>query len=414
MRIFKDESELEVWKEDKTGRYALLKTFPICRWSGELGPKVKEGDRQAPEGFYSITPALMNPNSNYYLAINTGFPNAYDRANGRTGGFLMIHGDCSSRGCYAMTDEQIAEIYALARESFFGGQRAFQIQAYPFHMTPMNMARHRNSPHMAFWKMLKRGYDHFAVTRLEPKIDVCERHYVFDAETSAKFSPSDRCPAYRVPQDIAAAVRDKERRDNLQIAELTNRGVPTAPIRTGTDGGMNETYLAAVKQYGGPGTVIRTAAGTIPAHVNPPGKPAQEQTGSIFSFGSSGSKPATAPHSSVQVASAGSGGQGISGLGSFISGLFGSKEDQAPARTAEAPSPKPKAAPTRHTRSAHAGAIRPKSETAHAKPAAAPPAREANAEPPPKPAADANPSLLHGAAPTVPANAFENRFGAWR
>ena len=146
----------------------------------------------------------MNPNSNYYLAINTGFPNAYDRANGRTGDFLMIHGDCSSRGCYAMTDEQIAEIYALARESFFGGQKAFQIQAYPFRMTPTNMARHRNSPHMAFWRMLKQGYDHFEVTRREPKVDVCDRHYVFDAESNSKFSAADHCPAYRVPEQIAS------------------------------------------------------------------------------------------------------------------------------------------------------------------------------------------------------------------
>ena len=182
VRIFKQESELEVWKEDKTGRFALLKTYPICRWSGDLGPKIKQGDRQAPEGFYTITPGLMNPNSNYYLAINTGFPNAYDRANGRTGAFLMIHGDCSSAGCYAMTDEQVAEIYALARESFFGGQKSFQIQAYPFKMTPLNMAKHRNSPNMAFWKMLKEGYDHFEVTRHEPKVDVCEKRYVFDAE----------------------------------------------------------------------------------------------------------------------------------------------------------------------------------------------------------------------------------------
>ncbi len=276
VRIFKEEAELEVWKEDKTGRLALLKTYPICRWSGELGPKVKEGDRQAPEGFYMITPGLMNPNSNFYLAINMGFPNAYDKSHGRSGGFLMIHGDCSSRGCYAMTDEQIAEIYALARESFFGGQRAFQIQAYPFRMTPLNMAKHRNSPHMAFWKMLKQGYDHFEVTRLEPQIDVCERRYVFNAESNGKFSPADRCPAYRVPQDIAEAVRDKQRRDDVQIAELSNRGVPTAPIRTGTDGGMNQTYLSAVKQYGGPGATIRTAAGTIPAHVNPPGPPVAE------------------------------------------------------------------------------------------------------------------------------------------
>ena len=126
-----------------------------------LGPKFQQGDRQAPEGFYTITPDLMNPNSSAYLAINTGFPNAYDQANGRTGQFLMIHGDCSSAGCYAMTDEQIAGIYTLAREAFFGGQRSFQVQAYPFRMTPLNMARNRNSPHMAFWRMLKQGYDHF-------------------------------------------------------------------------------------------------------------------------------------------------------------------------------------------------------------------------------------------------------------
>ena len=167
VRLFKEESELEVWKEDTTGTYQLLKVYPICRWSGELGPKKVEGDRQAPEGFYSITPGLMNPNSSYFLAINIGFPNAYDKANGYSGGFLMIHGDCSSRGCYAMTDEQIGEIYSLAREAFLGGQKEFQIQAYPFRLTPANLARHRTNPNMPFWTMLKEGNDHFEVTRSE-------------------------------------------------------------------------------------------------------------------------------------------------------------------------------------------------------------------------------------------------------
>ncbi|MGB8138169.1 MAG: murein L,D-transpeptidase family protein, partial [Pseudolabrys sp.] len=180
-RIFKEEAEMEVWKKTRDGEYALLKTYPICKWSGDLGPKKKVGDRQAPEGFYTITPGQMNPNSNYYLAFNTGFPNAYDRAWGYTGSDLMVHGDCSSRGCYAMTDEQIQEIYALARESFFGGQKAFQLQAYPFRMTAMNMAKHRNNPNMPFWKMIKEGYDHFEVTRAEPKVDFCEKKYVFDA-----------------------------------------------------------------------------------------------------------------------------------------------------------------------------------------------------------------------------------------
>ena len=135
IRIFKEESELELWKADRSGRFALLRTYPICRWSGNLGPKFQEGDRQAPEGFYSITRDLMNPRSNYHLAINLGFPNAYDRANGRSGSFVMIHGDCASVGCYAVTDEQITEIYSLAREAFFAGHRSFQVQAYPFRMT---------------------------------------------------------------------------------------------------------------------------------------------------------------------------------------------------------------------------------------------------------------------------------------
>ena len=250
VRMFKEESELEVWKEDKTGRFALLRTYPICRWSGELGPKIKQGDRQAPEGFYTITPSLMNPNSNYYLAINTGFPNAYDRANDRTGQFLMIHGDCSSAGCYAMTDEQIAEIYALARESFFGGQKSFQIQAYPFRMTPLNMAKHRNSPHVAFWKMLKQGYDHFEVTRAEPKVDVCEKHYVFDAETRAKFSPAEKCPAYRVPEQIASLVRDKQSQQPgaqrvIPITRLLQESLPFRGIRA-FERGVKESFDARV------------------------------------------------------------------------------------------------------------------------------------------------------------------------
>jgi murein L,D-transpeptidase YafK len=195
VRIFKEEAELEVWKKNQDGEFALLKTYPICRWSGDLGPKKREGDRQAPEGFYTITRAQMNPNSNYYLAFNTGYPNAYDRAWGHTGSELMVHGDCSSRGCYAMTDEQIQEIYALARDAFFGGQREFQFEAFPFRMTALNMARHRNNPNFAFWKMLKEGYDDFEATHQEPKVAVCEKRYVFDAaapEGSTRRSPT-RC-----------------------------------------------------------------------------------------------------------------------------------------------------------------------------------------------------------------------------
>jgi len=124
VRLFKEEAELEVWKQNREGKFALLKTYPICRWSGELGPKIKEGDRQAPEGFYNINPGQMNPNSQYYLSFDLGYPNAYDRAYGRTGSQLMVHGDCSSRGCYSMTDEQILRIspsIGTIRTSHSGG-----------------------------------------------------------------------------------------------------------------------------------------------------------------------------------------------------------------------------------------------------------------------------------------------------
>src|SRR6516164_8536606 len=237
VRIFKEESELEIWKKDASGRFALLRTYPICRWSGALGPKIKTGDRQAPEGFYTITPGLMNPNSSQYLAINTGFPNAYDRANGRTGSFLMIHGGCSSAGCYAMTDEQIVEIYALAREAFSGGQKSLQLQAYPFRMTPFNMARHRNSPHMAFWRMIKQGYDQFEVTHLEPRVDVCDKRYAFGAESTENFSPAGPCPAYEVPDAVTAAVVQKQSQDDFDTTQLIIRGIATVPITIGQDGG---------------------------------------------------------------------------------------------------------------------------------------------------------------------------------
>jgi murein L,D-transpeptidase YafK len=194
IRIFKQTSELEVWKQSSAGGFKLLKTYEICSYSGDLGPKVKEGDRQSPEGFYNITPGLMNPNSNYYLAFNTGFPNKFDRSYGRTGSDLMVHGDCSSRGCYAMTDEGIAEIYALARETFKGGNASFQLQIFPFRMTAENLAKNAKSPNMSFWKNIKAGYDRFEIARTPPTWDVCNRQYVFDVPSGSSLDANAACP----------------------------------------------------------------------------------------------------------------------------------------------------------------------------------------------------------------------------
>jgi len=195
IRIFKEESTLEVWKQKRNGQYDLIASYDICKWSGKLGPKFMEGDRQAPEGFYTVSPAQMNPRSHYYLSFDIGFPNAYDRVNGRTGRHLMVHGACSSSGCYSMSDKNMAQIYAFGRDSFIGGQREFQIEAFPFRMTATNMARYRKDSNYKFWTMLKQGYDQFEITKRPPKVDVCDKHYVFNIKTTTPLSPAGACPA---------------------------------------------------------------------------------------------------------------------------------------------------------------------------------------------------------------------------
>ena len=244
VRVFKKDSVLEVWKQTRRGNYALLKSFPICRWSGQLGPKRREGDRQAPEGFYSVGPRQMNPNSQFHLSFDIGYPNAFDRAHGGTGAYLMVHGQCTSSGCYAMTDAQIEEIYALAREAFAGGQRAFQFQAFPFRMTAENLARHRTDPNIGFWRQLKEGADHFEATGEEPRVTVADGRYAFSAGDAQK-------------QALVAARRVSE---DERIAKLVEDGA--ASVRTTySDGGMNAIFTAlALKKEPKLGVVSRPEA----------------------------------------------------------------------------------------------------------------------------------------------------------
>jgi murein L,D-transpeptidase YafK len=206
LRIFKEEGALEVWKANTANRFEKLREYKICAWSGKLGPKVKEGDRQAPEGYYPLAPGQLNPNSSYYLAINTGFPNQFDRANGRFGTNLMIHGACSSSGCYSMTDEQMQEIFALARDAFKGGQTTIQLQALPFRMTAENMARHSKSPNFEFWKNLKEGYDQFEITKRPPEFAICEKKYVFNKSVAGRMNPTGQCPAMSTPPAMEMAL----------------------------------------------------------------------------------------------------------------------------------------------------------------------------------------------------------------
>ena len=226
VRSFKKEAELEIWKKARSGRYVLLKTFPICRWSGQLGPKRRQGDRQAPEGFYTVASRQMNPNSAYYLSFDVGYPNAYDRAHGGTGSALMVHGTCSSAGCFAMTDAQVGEIYALAREALAGGQAAFQFQAFPFRMTAQNLARHRSDPNIDFWRQLKEGADRFEATSEEPAVSVAGGRYTF--------------AAYKDPTREALAVARRSS-EEATIAALVSDGA--AAVRTTyADGGQHPAF----------------------------------------------------------------------------------------------------------------------------------------------------------------------------
>jgi murein L,D-transpeptidase YafK len=427
VRLFKQEAELEVWKQDRSGRFALLKTYPICRWSGDLGPKVREGDRQAPEGFYSISPGQMNPQSAYYLSFNTGFPNAFDRSLGRTGSELMVHGDCSSRGCYAMTDEQIAEIYSLGRESFFGGQRAFQFQAYPFKMTPVNMAKHRNNPNMPFWKMIKEGYDHFEVTRQEPKVDFCEKKYVFDAvkppdaKREPVFDASAKCPAYVIPEEVADAVREKQQEDQAETAKLIARGTPVARINTGIDGGMNRVFAAKLPDGNtglsepaeGLTLALSRAPGTIPPTVNPPHGPVSSPDEPLMA--------SMAPAPATRVASAAPAAGQSDGFFSSLArkvGLGGTADATATTQPAPVPA-KPKVTeakrssepPPRPEASIPKTSAPKSSDTkqAAARPALKPSVSDTPTAAAPPPAKD---NLVAGSQPIVSSNSFDSRFSA--
>ncbi len=211
MRIFKREFELEIWKL-KNGRYELFETYPICRWSGKLGPKLATGDHQAPEGFYSVTKSALNPNSRWHRSFNLGFPNAFDRAHGRTGSFLMVHGGCGSVGCYAMTNRVIDEIWRIVTRAFDGGQPRFQVQVFPFRMTQANLAAARGSPWAAYWDNLKVGHDLFEAERLPPVVGVCGKTYAFNsgraaADTTGPVSGACRPDAVRKGEESSALKR---------------------------------------------------------------------------------------------------------------------------------------------------------------------------------------------------------------
>jgi murein L,D-transpeptidase YafK len=195
LRIFKLDSELELWVE-KDGRFVRFATYPICLWSGRLGPKLKEGDKQAPEGFYTVASDQLNPDSRWHRAFNLGFPNAFDRSQGRYGSFLMVHGGCSSIGCYAMTDPVVDELWQFVTAALEQGQARVPVHVFPFRMTDRNLAARKGQRWGSFWTDLKRGYDMFEASHLPPVVSVCKARYVFEPGTSGTIGSAveERCP----------------------------------------------------------------------------------------------------------------------------------------------------------------------------------------------------------------------------
>ena len=184
IRIFKEERELELWlRDDMGGRYTLFKKWPIATYgAGALGPKLKEGDGKAPEGFYHVAARQLNPKSKYHLAFDLGYPNALDQFHKRTGSALMVHGSNVSIGCYAMTDPVIEIIYLLADAALRGKrQDEISVQCLPFRLTETRLARAESegSGWTGFWRNLKQGYDLFEQTKVPPLVGQKDGKYVF-------------------------------------------------------------------------------------------------------------------------------------------------------------------------------------------------------------------------------------------
>ena len=181
IRITKEEGLLELFvREQRKRTFRLFKTYPVAAMSGHLGPKEREGDLQAPEGFYYVSPGRMNPNSRFHLSFNLGYPNTYDRGHGRTGSHLMVHGNQVSIGCFAMTDPGIEEIYTLCHAALAEGQPFFRVHCFPFHMTAQRLARERSNKWYFFWKNLQEGYDFFERSKTPPNVRVSDGRYVFE------------------------------------------------------------------------------------------------------------------------------------------------------------------------------------------------------------------------------------------
>ncbi len=235
IRIFKSESELEIWKE-RDGAYVLFATYPICHWSGSIGPKLRQGDKQAPEGFYTLTRSQIRNVGRWPKSLDLGFPNVFDQALARTGSFILIHGGCSSVGCFAMTNPVMDEIHLLTSAAIDAGQEHVPIHVFPFRMTTMKMAEQALSPWASYWANLKEGYDAFEASKRPPAVSVCDGRYNFASRDRSDLrvttGPLDACAT------TLAAIREQEQ---------WLRSVPSpaaSPLRTDDGAGRSSSLTS--------------------------------------------------------------------------------------------------------------------------------------------------------------------------
>ncbi len=179
IRTFKKEKRLELWiRPPAQQQFILFRTYPICYYSGRLGPKLYRGDKVTPEGFYRITKKDLNPYSRFHLSIDIGYPNTYDRQFSRTGSMIKIHGACDAVGCFAMSNLQIEEIYYLVQQALKNGQNKIPVHSFPFHLTDENLSQYQDSKWFDFWQQLQVGYRLFNETKIPPIIDVENKRYM--------------------------------------------------------------------------------------------------------------------------------------------------------------------------------------------------------------------------------------------
>jgi murein L,D-transpeptidase YafK len=232
LRVYKQTSEMELWVQQGP-RYIHFKTFGICRWSGGLGPKMYEGDRQSPEGLYHITTADLIVNPRWDRAMNINYPNSFDVVNGRSGSGILIHGKCGSIGCFAIQDQNVEEVYGAVRAALFSGQAEIPVLALPFRFASVAPSVRDTLQLNEFWSDLRRADLLFERDRLPPTAWICDGRYYFadrrgDRHRHAVHLPG--CKPLKAPVTAGETAEVKQRAQSIIAASVATQESPKEAV----------------------------------------------------------------------------------------------------------------------------------------------------------------------------------------